>query len=593
MKARGVLCGGVLLAAVFACWAGSARAQWISQTIPLKPGWNAVHVEVQPEPALFANVFAGLPVESVWMWNKRFSPIEFEVDPDMPLQPSPHWLVWLPAEKPASFLSQTFRVQANQAYLVRIDTNAAPFDLVLRGRAALPHLEWFPHALNLIGFPVNPTAPPTFEEFFRPTPLVDLSKGFENEVYRVDATGRGYTIVQPYRERLQPSMAYWVKCEGALDYAGPLQVTTEQASGLDFGAVVEEIRLAVANLATGTAYTVTLAQLESETPPAGQPELAGPVPLSYLVPDTGTTHDLVWSNLPAAGLVRALLPGETWSLQFGVRRNDMVPYLPSGTNGAAYQSVLRVTDAAQSLRIFVPVSAEKEGVRRLAEVKAAYDLTSHHADEGLWVGDAVIDEVSCPSYESTNLLPTDSTCKFRLLLHVDATGQVKLLQRVYLAWTGPETNGEYKLYLNEASVPADSPDVKRLSSVAFPFLGAVALTNLNGLAGTGLTNRLGTTLTLRYDDSTNPFRHPYHPLLDNKDWDFEPYAAPVESKTVTRQIALDFGASVFTNGVPDPFYGIQEIGGRYAETLDGLREQPIHVGGAFYLKRVSMVNQLN
>ena len=52
-----------------------SEAQWRTQTIQLQPGWNAVHLEVQPEPRILDEVFAGLPVESVWKWDRRFTSI--------------------------------------------------------------------------------------------------------------------------------------------------------------------------------------------------------------------------------------------------------------------------------------------------------------------------------------------------------------------------------------------------------------------------------------------------------------------------------------------------------------------------------------
>ena len=572
--------------------AGPVSAQWMTQTVSLRPGWNAVYVEVQPEPAAFDAVFGGSPVESVWVWNKRFSPVEFELDPETPLAPSPHWLAWLPSADPASFLSQAHRLQACQAYLIRVRTNAAPFSVALKGKAVLPHLEWFPHSLNLVGFPVNPAAPPTFAEFFAPAPQVDTTKGSANQLFALDEAGRGRTIVQPFRERLAPGAAYWVKCQGSLDYEGPLRVTAGSGSGLDFGVAAQKLGMSVDNLSSDRSYTVTVAPVASEPPPAGQAELAGPVPLYYLVGSVGTSNDLAWTNLSAQGTTKTLAPGETWSLQLGLRRSALADYAPTGTNGAAYQGILRVTDSAQSLRIHVPVVAEKDGVRRLSSAKADYDLGDHHSDEGLWVGQAVVGEVTCPSYSATNLLPTASACGFRLLLHVDAYGQVKLLQRVYLAWTGAETNGQYRLFLDEASIPADAAEVKRISSAAFPFMGAVAATNRDGSAANGLTNRLGAAVTVSCNDPTNPYRHPYHPLLDNQDWNFAPYTNAVESRTVERDLTLDFGANAFTNGAPDPFYGVHEIGGAYEEVLGGLRQQPIRVRGTFHLKRVSLVNEL-
>ena len=57
------------------------QAQWRTQTIQLNPGWNAIHLEVQPQPDGCDAIFANLPVESIWKWNRRFSTIQFVTDP--------------------------------------------------------------------------------------------------------------------------------------------------------------------------------------------------------------------------------------------------------------------------------------------------------------------------------------------------------------------------------------------------------------------------------------------------------------------------------------------------------------------------------
>ena len=46
--------------------ANQAHAQWAWQQIVLRPGWNAVFLEVDPAPEECAALFAGMPVESVW-----------------------------------------------------------------------------------------------------------------------------------------------------------------------------------------------------------------------------------------------------------------------------------------------------------------------------------------------------------------------------------------------------------------------------------------------------------------------------------------------------------------------------------------------
>jgi hypothetical protein len=571
----------------------SSFAQWLTQTIPLRPGWNAVYLTVQPEPSACDSVFGGYPVESVWMWNKRFSPAEFSEGPDQILPQNPHWLVWLPGTNPESFLSTVFRLEAGGSYLVKVATNASPFSLSLKGQPKLPQLDWYPHALNLVGFPVNPVSPPTFASFFSHVAGVDTSLGQDNQLFILDALGRGKVIARPDRTNLQAGVAYWIKCKGDMDYIGPLEISPASGGGLDFGLVIQEQDLTIQNISTTATYTVRVQEEASEIPPTGQAELAGSVPLSFLYNDI-VNNVLTWSNMPAQGLSHTLGAGERWQIRFGVRRNDMAPFVSSSTNGAAYQSILKITDSGQSLLFRLPVVAEKEGVRRLAFASAGGELGQHHPNEGLWVGRAVVSAVSCPAYTSNALLPVASALPFRLILHVDAYGQVKLLQRVTFAWVGSETNGGFLLYARDSSVPTNTLEVNRLTAVAFPIMDPVVLTNcLTNAVSTGLTNLLCGTVTTKYDDPTNPFLHKYHPLHDNKDWNFQPYATNMETFVVQRDITLDLTGNVITNGASNPYWGIDEIGGLYEETVLGVRQQPIFVRGNFYLQRVSRLNELH
>jgi hypothetical protein len=323
----------------------SLRAQWLTQRVPLQPGWNAVHLEVQPEPGACAQVFAGQPVESVWKWDRRFTTIQFTVDPGTLLPENPDWLLWLPESNPRAFLSRLFALEGNQAYLIKVAANAAPFTLNIKGRVLLPRPNWYPHGLNLVGLPVHPSHPPTVTDFFRFTPEVDTTRGFANELYRLDALGRGQRIVQPARDRLQPGVAYWIACARAPAYASALHVTPP-GRAVDFGTLLTRQDLTVKNAHPTATLTVWLRQRASESPPANgeYPELAGPVPLSYS--SRNASNQWVWNVFPTAGLSRTLAPGEEWPVRLGVRRLDLAPHRPQGTNGAAYQSILEVADAA-------------------------------------------------------------------------------------------------------------------------------------------------------------------------------------------------------------------------------------------------------
>ena len=565
---------------------GLGRAQWLTQRITLVPGWNAVYLEGQPEPSGCAEVFNNLPVQSVWKWDRRFSTIQFTVDPATLLPEAPDWLVWLPPSDPRSFLSRLSALQGGQAYLIRVASNAAPFTLPIKGRVLLPRLSWFPHGLNLVGFPVHSNSPPTFADFFRFTSEVDTTRGYANELFRLDSQGRGVRIVQPARDKVQPGVAYWIGCARTPGYQSPLQVTPEGASGLDFGTLLVRRDLSIKNTLTNGPQTVWLRQRLSESPPAtGEfPELAGLVPLSYLT--RNASNQWVWGNFPAAGLSRTLAPGEEWVLRLGVRRSDFAAYTPHGTNGATYQSIMEVTDAGQSLLIRVPVVAQKNST------VVSSTLDPHADNEGLWVGQVVVNQVNAPAYTDTNLLSTPAPMSFRLLVHVDATATARLLQQVVLAWdptlnNAPHTNGTYALYADDRTLPAEATDVSRISSAAFPPMAPVVLTG--GLTN-GLTNALTGRVTVRFDDPVNPFLHRYHPMHDNQDWNFQPYTNAVETPTIVRDLTLTL--VTVTNAAANPYNGADRVNGVYQETLSGLRAQPIVMQGVFSLQRISQINTL-
>lgn len=580
---------------------GLCHAQWLTQRIPLVPGWNAVHLEVQPEPRACADVFKDRPVQSVWKWDRRFSTIQFDIDPATLLPEAPDWRVWLSPSDPRAFLSRLFELQGGQSYLIQVASNAAPFTLQLKGQAILPRLGWYPHGLNLVGLPVHASNPPTFAEFFRFTSEVDTTRVYANELYRLDSQGRGQRIVQPARERMQPGVAYWVGCARGPVHQSSLHVSPEGASALDFGPQLVRRDLSVKNTLSTGPVTVRLRHQPSESPPPGGgfPELAGPVPLSYL--SKNASNQWIWAHLPAEGLTRTLAPGEEWSLRLGVRRDDFALHARRSGADATYQSILEVTDADQSLLIRVPVLARQDSQL----VGGA--LEPHDDNEGLWVGQAIVNQVNAPAFPGTNLLSTPSPMSLRLLMHVDAYGQARLLQQVVLAWdpslkNAPHTNGTYALHADERTLALDASDVNRISSTAFPLMAPVVMVRglTNELSevdgGTNAptvqvtTNVLSGRVVVNFDDPTNPFLHRYHPMHDNQDADFTPYTAAVETRTIVRDLALTFDAP--SKGSANPYDDADQKRGVYQETLLGLRAQPIVMQGVFALQRISRINEL-
>ena len=218
--------------------AASASAQWATQTLPLRPGWNSVFLEVHPQPAECDVILAGLPVESVWAWNKRFSAVQFIQDPNTLIPAQPDWLTWIPTNHPMASQINLFILQGGKSYLIKLATNAAPINLVLHGYPNVRKPEWLTDSFNLAGFSLDPASPPTFRTFFSPSSALGNST-----VYRLLTSGYWTNI--PNTSLMQSGEGFWIKCNGASDFAGPMNLSLPQRDGLDYGRTLVEQTLTI------------------------------------------------------------------------------------------------------------------------------------------------------------------------------------------------------------------------------------------------------------------------------------------------------------------------------------------------------------
>jgi len=350
--------------------------------------------------------------------------------------------------------------------------------------------------------------------------------------------------------------------------------------------------------------------------------MAGAVPLSYYKVDA-TNHQFGWINLTGQLSRVNVQPGEEWVLRFQVNRTQMATYVPPANhNGVLYQSVLQISNSTGA-RFLLSVSAE--GLKSYPPTSAAPSLPAPKGASalfatgtpdpraGLWVGNAVIDRVSQPASINAPNAPTPvaSALNFRLLIHVDNDGNVRLLQKALQMFkTGtfkpdpndPDKNivdqpGRYVLVTEDSLIPnfsgatlRDGQAVaRRISSAAFGFSHPIPFSG-TGSFGAG---NFSCQVNLDYDDPKNPFKHRFHPDHDNLDARFEnklPEGA--ESFSIVRQVGLEFTAQDPDN-LTVPGWGDNQIGGIYRETISGLNNRPIYVSGTFRLTRASTIGVLN
>lgn len=579
------------LMAALGLGAAVARGQNVIQSFTLQPGWNAIYLEVRPVDNSTATIFSNLPVASVWTRAERVSSVDFIQDASEESFNRAGWLGWFHPSRPEAFLGNLFAVQANRAYLIK-STNSTPITWNVSGRPSLRQEEWVPDAYTLRGLPVDGGSPPTFLNFFRTSKAhYDSTTGQLQKVYRLNASGQWTqaALLDP----IKSGEAYWIFTKGASDYVAPMKVSVDLGDGLEYGLALTELNLLVGNATTGS-MNVFVQDLGP----------AGPTALSYYRFDPALGAQ--WPGLPAP-LTVSPAPGSEVRLRLAVRRQDIA--------GASYNSVLQIRDGAGT-RFLVPITAEKMtgsagALARQGGPRPHAPIDEAKVRAGLWVGTATINAVAeAHSAQPTTPTPTKSEFNLRLLVHVDANGQARLLKDVIQMWRdGTYTNdgsgnllvdkaGRYVLLTDDTLIPRfqgaavrDGESVgRRLSSIGYDFPSGPTNNFLNLAGFFTFGQKLNGALTLPFDHPTNPFRHKFHPDHDNLNARFDGPA--IEAYSTTRQIELEFTTTP-PAGPAAPDYGYNVMGGNYRETISGLHKTNLFVSGAFRLTRVSMIADLN
>lgn len=576
-------------AAALACvWIGfPAAASVVEQTFQLDPGWNAIWLEVQPEPNDIEIVFAGVPVVSVWTWESGTSRVQFLRDPSEGLLNRPGWLGYFPPG-PEHFLTNLHTLQAHRAYMVRLPHDAPPVALTVTGRPSLRPIRWTPNSYNLVGFPVDPDAPPTFGDFLAPSPA-----HAGQPVYRLVAGGRWEQVAGLQAQHIRPGEAYWVYTHGASSYTAPIEVEIDGGDGLEFADLLVERRVRIRRPGGGGG-TVTI-----RTRPSGNS-----LPLCYwdlqtvTDPESGRDYPRVaWPDLGAEHAVDLSDAGKA-VLRVAVRRARLAADRAEG--------YLEIRDGAGT-RLLVPVGVGSSSTAKVG--------INQHAREGLWVGTAVVAEVSEPyAGPPEEPTPTPAAFSFRLIVHVDGSGTPRLLTQVFQMWqwADPPTNtsGHYVLVTDDdklpdyepASLRDGDPVSYRISAVAYDFDNDDAA-HENALQGTGAFDPDDTvtfTLNLGATAPTNPFLHRFHPDHDDDhqaaDIDYDPDdpdGVRGGVYDIARNWTLNLASTDPENEVAPPAWGDTLVGGTFEETLTGLHKDEIALSGRFRLWRVSRNGTLN
>lgn len=580
----------IAVAALSCALSNQARAQWVQQQIVLKPGWNAVFLEVDPVQSECDAAFAGLPIESAWDLNRPADSAQFVRDAFELIPGSPGWLTWFPPSHPIADQTTLFSLRDGRAYLIK-STNAQPVTWTINGKPSLRRLTWQPGMVNLVGFHVGTNAP-TFQNLFAGQGGLSAQP-----VYSLDTGGVWRVVADLFTAKPKSGEAYWVRCTSPAQATGTILVETASREGINFSSVVSEQSIRIRNAST-TARQITVRLLASAIPPTNQPPIAGPVPLEYWRASYATTN-IGWEPFSAPLTFGSLGAGQEWNVRLGARLGTL--FVP----GATYQSLLEVTDDLGT-RWLIPVNAKAGNGAANAVAQAGFVDASPRA--GLWIGDVVLDAVSQPAHSADPSVtrPAGGKISFRLVVHVDSTGNARLLQQAFMvrkpAVVEPDPEdplidrvvepARMLAFTDESMIPGiiGTSEIigRRVSSPAFAFSQPLVLEGGEFGAGT-----LQATTSLDYDHPLNPFKHVYHPDHNNLNERFEQKLPEgKEAFTLARALSFQFTAADPT-GLNPPTWGGTELGGIYRETITGLHRSAINVSGNFRLVRVLTAPALN
>jgi hypothetical protein len=279
-----------------------------TQTIQLHRGWNAVFLEVYPGETKPSALFAQTPVDIVAAFFAPGSSAQFMTQPGADLFSQAGWGVWYAENRPDAFLKTLYSIYGQQGYLIHAKSDST---WTVTGAVVPAQTKWQANAYNFVGFSMHPTAAPTFAQFFSGAAALR-----HNKIYRL-VNDMWRRVSDASAETMRPGEAFWIYCDGATTYQGPLRVETKTRTGLVLGKDEDNLTL------------------WNDTPNPLQPTVehvvaeGSSVPLSLVVQVTSATNTLTKSvsvAQPAGGWTQPLPPleaGAACKMPLEARTQDM------------------------------------------------------------------------------------------------------------------------------------------------------------------------------------------------------------------------------------------------------------------------------
>jgi len=532
--------------AAWVCVSGIAEAQLVTEEIQLQSGWNAVWVNLEPEPndleQILARQSTPLGYQAIWTFDANRTVSDLS-----PGQPPGRWLFHDKNVPPALTTLRT--LQGHRAYLIRMRSAGR---LRLEGRPLIRSTRFTSRVSNPFGALSDPTSGPlSFEEFFS-HPSVRGKIRASGSPVKHDIFALGDSILRrSITDPIQPNAAYWLNVVQDFDYLGPLDASAD-INGLSFGRTTALRTLSLEVPSSQSARTVRLearpcAVLSADGECSGVEEAARW--LEYR--DATKPGVAVWHSL-ADGLDVVVPAGATRvEVQLRARR--------SGLEAAARSR--SVAGANQTFPAVIDVS-DQQGSRSVIASEVAVEPIF-----GRWIGRATLTQVS------THPIVQD--------LPLQQAEAPPLTMTLILDLPDPSSGAAGPRLLDSVNILGfrDGRAITRsFNSILLDRPVNLTVDASDVLDPFGSSGTLRGTLHIQPNDPLNPYRHRYHPE-HRKGYD------------ITREITIKIEnqADSLSDELAglDGTFGPHRLTGQYTEVITGVTALPITVRGNFRLERLS------
>lgn len=301
-----------------------------TQTVALHRGWNAVFLQVSPTNREPGAVFANTPIDIVATYFAVGKSVQYIQNPGSIGWNKSGWGVWYAPSRSDSFLSSLYAIQGNQSFLI---FSKQDFTWTVTGNVEFVPVRWKNDSFNLVGFGVDASSPPTFDQFFAPSPAHQPYR-----IYRL-VNNQWMQVIDPVRTTMQSGEACWIYCHGGSDYQGPVRVKTPAGQRIDLNTGSDSYL----TFDNRSAYPVNI-RIELAATDVG-------LPLSYTIRGIAQGTMLPVSiPLPSSYQLPGLEAGDNTAFWLQLRRQDMI--------NPTQSTLLKIT-ADNGQQMWMPVTGSR------------------------------------------------------------------------------------------------------------------------------------------------------------------------------------------------------------------------------------------